>query len=367
MIYVIESIIFIAMTYIFNNIRNMKFYTWVLEHNKYTFDVWAQAKESFAYNVTKIVETMPTFSFAPTSWDYYQMRKEWYNTYNIGEKFLICIGMTLLAIRGIVGNVLIDLVFVITFLYERKVLRINSIINLVKEIDVGAIIESLVSFISENGNVILLIVFVSLAVYAMYERKKIATYQLEAIWGKDATNVKQVADRQKAIEDKLFCLRLKIYNNSCVLKQNIRFIEARKHTNDSYLISRYEDYTTEIEQIKKLLAEIWNIPYGITIYAKHNRKAFVQLRILELLLSDNIGHIELDECNKPALIKIDLTQSNSELKREFMIKWTHCISQVDGITRYLKYMNKKMMRYQRLITNVTDVKELKEIVENIKD
>lgn len=98
-----------------------------------------------------------------------------------------------------------------------------------------------------------------------------------------------------------------------------------------------------------------------------NRKAFVQLRILELLLSDNIGHIELDECNKPALIKIDLTQSNSELKREFMIKWTHCISQVDGITRYLKYMNKKMMRYQRLITNVTDVKELKEIVENIKD
>lgn len=36
MIYVIESIIFIAMTYIFNNIRNMKFYTWVLEHNKYT-------------------------------------------------------------------------------------------------------------------------------------------------------------------------------------------------------------------------------------------------------------------------------------------------------------------------------------------
>lgn len=171
----IQSIIFIAMTYIFNNIRNMKFYTWVLEHNKYTFGVWAQAKESFAYNVTKIVETMPTFSFAPTSWDYYQMREEWYNTYNIGEKFLICIGMTLLAIRGIVGNVLIDLVFVITFLYERKVLRINSIINLVKEIDVGAIIESLVSFISENGNVILLIVFVSLAVYAMYERKKIAT------------------------------------------------------------------------------------------------------------------------------------------------------------------------------------------------
>ena len=358
---------FIAMTYIFNNIRNMKFYTWVLKHNKYTFDVWAQAKESFAYNVTKIVETMPTFSFAPTSWDYYQMRKEWYNTYNIGEKFLICIGMTLLAIRGIVGNVLIDLVFVITFLNERKVLRINSIINLVKEIDVGAIIESLVSFISENGNVILLIVFVSLAVYAMYERKKIATYQLEAIWGKDATNVKQVADRQKAIEDILFCLRVKIYNNSCVIKQNIRFIEARKHTNDSYLIIRYEDYTTEIEQIKKLLAEIWNIPYGITIYAKHNRKAFVQLRILELLLSDKIGHIELDECNKPELIKIDLTQSNSELKREFMIKWMHCISQVDGITRYLKYMNKKMMRYQRLITNVTDVKELKEIVENIKD
>lgn len=174
-------------------------------------------------------------------------------------------------------------------------------------------------------------------------------------------------DKVLGIEDILFCLRVKIYNNSCVIKQNIRFIEARKHTNDSYLISRYEDYTAEIEQIKKLLAEIWNIPYGITIYAKHNRKAFVQLRILELLLSDNIGRIELDECNKPALTKIDLTQSNSELKREFMIKWMHCISQVDGITRYLKYMNKKMMRYQRLITNVTDVKELKEIVENIKD
>ena len=46
-------------------------------------------------------------------------------------------------------------------------------INLVKEIDFWAIIESLVSFISENGNIILLIVIVSLAVYAMYERKKL--------------------------------------------------------------------------------------------------------------------------------------------------------------------------------------------------
>lgn len=30
-------------------------------------------------------------------------------------------------------------------------------------------------------------------------------------------------------------------------------------------------------------------------------------------------------------------------------------------------MNKKMMRYQRLVANVTDIKELKEIVENMKD
>lgn len=58
----------------------------------------------------------------------------------------------------------------------------------------------------------------------------------------------------------------------------------------------------------------------------------MQLRILELFISDNIGYIELDECNKPALIKIDLTQSNSELKQEFMIKWMHCIAQVKGIT-----------------------------------
>ena len=69
----------------------------------------------------------------------------------------------------------------------------------------------------------------SLAVYAMYERKKIATYRLEAIWGNDATNVKQVADRQKEIENILLCLRVKIYNNSCVIKQNIRFIEVRKY------------------------------------------------------------------------------------------------------------------------------------------
>ena len=94
-------------------------------------------------------------------------------------------------------------------------------------------------------------------------------------------------------------------------------------------------------------------------------KATPLLRKMKIATSSE--HERLDECNKPALIKIDLTQSNSELKREFMIKWMHCISQVDGITRYLKYMNKKMMRYQRLITNVTDVKELKEIVENIKD
>lgn len=49
-----------------------------------------------------------------------------------------------------------------------------------------------------------------------------------------------------------------------------------------FIGEKYEDgieNLTEIVQIKKLLAEIWNIPYGITIYAKHNRKAFVQLRI----------------------------------------------------------------------------------------
>ena len=58
MIYVIESIIFIAMTYIFNNIRNMKFYTWVLEHNKYTFGVWAQAKESCNTHDTMLIYTL---------------------------------------------------------------------------------------------------------------------------------------------------------------------------------------------------------------------------------------------------------------------------------------------------------------------
>ena len=47
-----------------------------------------------------------------------------------------------------------------------------------------------------------------------------------------------------------------------------------------------------------------------------------------------------------------------------MIKWMHCIAQVNGINRYLKYMNKKMIRHKRLVTNFTDVKE---IVENIKD
>lgn len=83
-----------------------------------------------------------------------------------------------------------------------------------------------------------------------------------------------------------------------------------------------------------------------------------------MLLSDNIGYIELDECNKPALVKIDVTQSRRKLKQEFMIKWMHCIAQVNGINRYLKYMNKKMIRHKRLVTNFTDVKE---IVENIKD
>lgn len=67
--------------------------------------------------------------------------------------------------------------------------------------------------------------------------EKIATYQLEAIWINDATNVKQVADRQE--ENILLYLRIKIHNNSCVIKQNIRFIEEGKHTNDAYLTSRY--------------------------------------------------------------------------------------------------------------------------------
>ena len=42
------------------------------------------------------------------------------------------------------------------------------------------------SFISENANII---VIVSLAVYAMYEQKNVS-YQLKAIWRKNATNVK---------------------------------------------------------------------------------------------------------------------------------------------------------------------------------
>lgn len=367
MIYVIEIIIFVIMEYIFRNVRNMNFYNWVLEHNKYTFDVWAQAKEDFAYKVTKIIESVPTFSFAPTSWDYYQMGKDWNNTYNNGEKLLIGIGMILLTIKEIVGNVLIDLTFIITFLIEHKFLCINSIINWIRKTDFGAIIDLGMGLISENGNLLLIIVIVFLAIYAMYERKKIAAYRLEAIWGNDAINVKQVAERQKEIENILFCLSRKIYNNLSKIKQNIRLIEARKCTNDSYLINEYEDFTEEVEKIKKLLVEIWDIPYGITIYTKHNRKAVVQLRILGLLLSDKVGYIELDECNKTALSKIDTTQDNEKLKKEFMIKWMHCIAQINGITRYLKYMNKKMKKYRRLVTNITDMKELKGIIENIKD
>lgn len=45
----------------------MKFYNWILEYNKYTLDVWVQAKERFVYKATKWVEAIPTFSFVPTN------------------------------------------------------------------------------------------------------------------------------------------------------------------------------------------------------------------------------------------------------------------------------------------------------------
>lgn len=367
MIYIIEFIIFIVITYVFNNIRYLNFYIWILNHNRYVFDVWATVKENFAYKVTKIVEAIPTFSFAPTRFDYDRMREGWKDTYNCGEKILICIGMIWLIIKGVVGNKLIDLVFVITFLFKHKLIRMNTIIALVEKINFRANIEYLLGLVFENGNILLAIVIGSLGLYAMCERKKIATYQLEAIWGNDVTNVKEVAEYQKEIEHLLFNLRKKIWNNSYTIKQNIRFIERRAYTNDSFLTSRYEDYTEEIEEIKKYLVKIWKSSKGLSIYVNHNWKVLVQLNILGLCPYDEIGYIELEECNKPALDKIDLNQSEEPLKREFMIKWMHCIAQLNGITRYLQYMDKRMRRYQKMLANVTDIKEVKEIAENVKD
>lgn len=366
MVYIIEVIILETVLYMLKDIRDKKFYNWVLKHNKYVFDAWAETKERFAYKVTKIVDAIPSFSFAPTSYDYYRVKKDWYSTNYMGEKFLIAIGTILLHVKGIVGNVLIDLAFVLTFLIKNKYSQIKNIINIINKIDFRTIIDSMVNGIFENGNVLLIIMIIFLAIYALYERKKIVTYRLEAVWGKDATNVEQVAERQKRIENILLHLMEEIYQNSCIIKQNIRLIDAQKYTNDNFLIVEYEDFTNEIDEIKKLVAEIRDIPYGMSIYIEHNRKALVQLEILELFPSKNIRYIELDECNKPALLKINSAKSDDELKSRFMDKWMHCIAQVNGIIRYLRYMNKKMVQYQKLLSNITDVKELKEIMENVK-
>lgn len=367
MIYIIEIICLIILSILFNQIRSLRFYNWVISNNSYTFYEWAEFKEKIAYRITRLVYSIPSFSLGPSNFEYYNIEEEYRQAMSYGEKFLIGFHLLRMHIRSLLGNLFADSVILVTILFHEQIVNIDQIWNIVSNIDVDilGIVQNVIDFISKNGNAILIALIILLALYARHLRHKSKKYKFESIWNSEAEeDIKKVAEMQRIIEQSLYSLRTSVYKNTRYCKENIRRLIANENDpKKAHLVSNYEDYSNEIEIIKKQLIEIANLTSGISIYATHNKKRFLQLNLLGLLPSNKIIYFELAECNKNSLEQIELDEN---AKKIFLHKWMFGIAILNGLERLLKDSSRRKYDYNKLLLSTEAHEGMSKMIESIK-
>lgn len=133
----------------------------------------------------------------------------------------------------------------------------------------------------------------------------------------------------------------------------------------------FEEYSSIVEQIKNEIKKIEDNE-GIQLYKDYNRRIWLQLSMLSLTNSDNKFYLtkDISECDKKSLENIlsdDVSSDNYYDKRKLlMMYWVDGIACLNGIERYLQYIQKRQIRFDKIHSKLSKASGLKGIFDDIK-
>ena len=360
----VEIVVFAMLSAGLKKIRNFQFYYSVLEHSKYPLYNYISFKEKIAYFITRIIRDIPSFSFAPSDYDYWKLEKEKDKKCTRAEKTIIKISLWGLYIRGVIGNVLCDLIIIVSFLFSKGYIKLSvlssNIYGLVRYIFTSENAEAalkIVKYVQDNVNAILVTMIVLILLYVGILKRKKRKYSIEAIWAEEeADRVRSVAKTQKELEDTLLKFRDVISKNISIIEEKIRFYTDAPSIKTEDMIECQEI----IEQIKELLNGIVEVE-GIQIYAQRNWHMYTQLMILEILplLYEKIFINICRLC--PIYIR-----NNCKTVDDLCEAYSYGVAFINGINRFLRFSYKKRKQYNRIVLHIADADYLSDIVEKTK-
>ncbi|MBD9036731.1 MAG: hypothetical protein EGR42_00965 [[Eubacterium] rectale] len=360
----VEIVVFAMLSEGLKKIRNFQFYYSVLEHSKYPLYNYISFKEKIAYFITRIIRDIPSFSFAPSDYDYWKLENEKDKKCTRAEKTIIKISLWGLYIRGVIGNVLCDLIIIVSFLFSKGYIKwsvlSSNIYGLFRYIFTSENAEAalkIVKYVQDNVNAILVTMIVLILLYVGILKRKKRKYSIEAIWAEEeADRVRSVAKTQKELEDTLLKFRDVISKNISIIEDEIRFYTDATSIKTEGMIECQEI----IDKIKELLNGIVEVE-GIQIYAQRNWHMYTQLIILEILPS----LYEKKFINICRLSPIYI-RNNCKTVDDLCEAYSYGVAFINGINRFLRFSYKKRKQYNRIVLHIADADYLSNIVEKTK-
>lgn len=360
----VEIIVFAILSAGLNKIRNFQFYYGVLKHSKYPLYNYVSFKEKTAYFITRVIRDIPSFSFAPSDYDYWKMENEKDKKCSRQEKALINISLFGLYIRGVIGNVLCDLIIIVSFLFSKGYIKwqalsrkIYGLFRYIFTLENAEAVLDIVKYVQDNVNAILVTMIVLILLYVGILKRKKRKYSIEAIWAEEeADRVRSVAKTQKELEDTLLKFRDVISNNISIIEEQIRFYTDATSIKTGHMIECQEI----MDKIMELLNGIVEVE-GIQIYAQRNWHMYTQLIILEILPS----LYEKKFINICRLSPIYI-RNNCNTVKDLCEAYSYGVAFINGINRFLRFSYKKRKQYNRIVLHIVDADYLGGVLEKTK-
>lgn len=254
------------------------------------------------------------------------------------EKTIINISLAGLYIRGVIGNVLCDLIFIVSFLFSKGYIKWSALsrniygsLRYIFTSENAEAVLHIAKYVQDNVNKILVTIIVLTLLYIEILKRKKRKYSIEAIWAEEeADRVCSVAKTRKELEDMLLKFRDVIANNISIIEEQIRFYTDAASIKTEHMIECQEI----IDKIKELLNGIVDVE-GIQIYAQRNWHMYTQLIILEILPSLYEKIINICRLS-PIYIG-----NNCKTVEDLCAAYSYGVAFINGINRFLRFSYKK--------------------------
>ncbi len=375
--------LFIALIYdtILYFLRNQIYYIF-LQYNKSTRKSWVVRMNAMFYWIYCTANKFPYLFLRPNSiCNLNDTKNDAYNAIFIREKIIIWLEYIVGTIRKLLGIRIVYICISAYYIYinHKQFFKIlsNKTYIIVTSIDYLKYIQSIWSCFEQNGSVILIISIVILLFYIQRLKSQSSKYELEAILTlKNEKKVKVVANVQTKIKLLMIQLHNVLCENANTIKKIIDDMDRWNKYSDKQIgfdVNKYniQEYKEYIDKLKEYIKKIEDIG-ALDIFWKSNRNAFLQLKYLGLIGSDNWSYYGeyISQADKPIIDNI-LSEPISEknyngVRRNMIVRFNFAISFINCIECYLVFLNRRMNRYKRIKKKIVNTKKVKQILEDIK-